>query len=47
VQASLLAMAYAADVDPMRTAAEPLRSLGIDPRPATAYIDAAVRARET
>jgi uncharacterized protein YbjT (DUF2867 family) len=44
VQASLMAMAYAADVDPMRTSAEPLRALGIEPRPASAYIDDVVRA---
>lgn len=45
VQASLMAMAYAADTDPMRTSPEPLRLLGVEPRPAGAYIDELVGSR--
>jgi uncharacterized protein YbjT (DUF2867 family) len=39
VQASLMAMAFDADVHPRPLPADPLRDLGIDPRPVSGYID--------
>lgn len=44
IQASLLGMAYAADVQTRTLSAEPLRQLGIEPRPASAYIEQIARA---
>jgi NADH dehydrogenase len=45
VQASLMAMALDADVNPRPLPAEPLRELGIEPRPVGAYIDELARGR--
>jgi len=43
VQASLMALSLEADTQAAPSTAEPLRELGIDPRPASAYIDELAR----
>ena len=45
VQASLLALALEADLQPTRLSAEPLRALGIEPRPASAYLEVVAASR--